>query len=426
LPNDSYIFAEDSCNYFHDQYGCTNGWVEWCDYHERYEQHDEFNLVHTRYNDEQYWCNTATECYAFQSDYDNEYYEINGYYPTEVFDVNDQCMLVTSDQACDNYYWCERCERYYTWGAYNTDYDMCENCYKNEGNDLLNRYHYSKDNGTLHFYGESKYVNPVGLGFELEIDTDYSNARENQSKLLRALHERFGERITFEHDGSLNNGFEIISAPHTKSEMDLVDWGELMRLCVEHGYRSHDTDTCGLHFHISGYMFGATKDKQYDTIAKVIAFYEYYFEDFLKLSRRDIEDYSEWADSYGIEYLNDMNDYKNSCLQIVKSRGWGVRYHAINLTNFDYSTELFKTVEFRLNKGTLNIDTFNASWDLLVTLIKNAKKVDWNDSDFFNPKKWLSGCKANTYAYIVKRHAFDGVFYLVENKKETEYTQENA
>lgn len=424
LPNDDYIFAEDTGNYFHDTYSCTDGWVYWCDYCERYEQDDDMYCVHTR-NGEEFWCQDAVENHAFQSEYDDKYYDDHYYDAVEVYDSNFSYILVTSDQASDNYYWCERCERYYTYEAFDHFNDCCIECSEPEDDDLIDRYHYSKDNGILHFYGESKYVNPVGLGFELEVDTSYDNAKRNQSALLRALKEKFGDRITFEHDSSLENGFEIISAPHTKSEMDLVEWGELMRLCVEHGYRSHDTTTCGLHFHISGYMFGATKEKQYDTIAKVIAFYEYYFEDFIKLSRRGGEVH--WAESYGIEYLNnDMSEYKSKCERIVKSRGYGSRYHAINLTNYDYSTELFKTVEFRINKGTLNIDTFNASWDLLVTLIKNAKKVDWNDTDFFNPKKWLKGCKANTYAYIVKRHAFDGVFYLVENKQETEYTQENA
>jgi hypothetical protein len=427
LPNDNYIVTGDTNNCFHDRYECMNGWVEWCDYHECYEQHDDFTCVHSNYGNDEYWCNDAVENHAFFSDYNDEWYDDRVYDCITVYDCGGREIFVTGDQASDNYYWCEQCENYYTYDAYNFDHECCYGCYEeNSGSDLINRYHYSKDNGTLHFYGESKYVNPVGLGFELEVDTSYSNAKQNQGKLLRALKERYGDRITFESDGSLENGFEIISAPHTKSEMDLVDWGELMKLCVEHGYRSHDTYTCGLHFHISGYMFGATKEKQYDTIAKVIAFYEYYFEDFIKLSRRNDYQWERWADSYNLEYLNDMADYKSKCEYIVNRQGYGDRYHAINLTNFDYGTKLYKTVEFRINKGTLNIDTFNATWDLLVTLIKNAKKVDWNDSDFFNPKKWLRGCKANTYAYIVKRHAFDGVFYLVENKQETEYTQENA
>ena len=314
---------------------------------------------------------------------------------------------------------------------YNHDAEMCYDCANSRNNAIINSYHASKNSNSLHFFGESKFTNWAGVGFELEVDTTYQNAQNNQQNLLNALKEEFGDRITFERDGSLENGFEIISAPHTKDEMSIVDWAKLLQLCKEHGYVSHDAKTCGLHFHVSGYMFGATKEKQHDTIAKVIAFYNYFYEDFVKLSRRPNEEYYSayrWANKYEIYYHNNIDTYKAECQNLVRryaQRYISDRYRAINLTNTDRN-ELFKTVEFRINRGTLNPNTFYATYDLIITLIKNAKKIDWTSPDFFNPKKWLSGCKPNTYAYIVKRNAFEGVFYLPQANTETEDTQENA
>lgn len=422
LDYDDFI-EDDNGNYYHDCYACTDDEVFYCEYHEQYErcyERDE-HTVNTRHG-EQTWCESAVDEDAFWSEYSEEYWSGNDYDYERVYYNHDGGYYIWErNEAIDYAYYCEHCDNFYTDDMYDCDNESCLRC---NYSSLINRYHYSKENGTLHFFGESKYVNPVGLGFELEIDTDYSTAQRNQVKLLKALKERFGDRITFERDGSLENGFEIISAPHTKDEMSLVDWGELMELCKEHGYKSHDAGTCGLHFHISGYMFGATKEKQYDTIAKVIAFYERYFNDFIALSRRGSE--TRWGAKYGVIYNGNMEDYKAKCKALATPNRYRDRYYAINLTNVDWSNNLYKTVEFRINRGTLNINTFNATWDLIVTMIKNAKKIDWNDSDFFNPKKWLKGCKANTYAYIVKRHAFEGTFHLINTTQETEYTQENA
>lgn len=455
--HDHYVQCND-CGMWLERDGCETTWTDdsnvyceyclennatYCDYHNSWEEHDDFYEVNVGQRYPETWCENAVNNNAFWSEYNERYYSYDHYDSVTVYGTDCE-WVYEATQANEYAYLCEECNEYFTEDAFNLDTHMCHDCTRQTQTDrgdttevvggaCVNSYHHSKDNGTLHFFGESKYVNPVGTGFELEVDTTSSNARENQQKLLVAIKQRFGDRVTFERDGSLCNGFEIISAPHTKSEMENVNWAELLQLCTEHGYKSHDYKTCGLHFHVSGYMFGATKEKQHDNIAKVIAFYNHFYDDFVKLSRRPSEwNYSaeHWADKYGVYFNGDMNEYKNECKKIVKNyatiRWYGERYHAINLTNVDLSTNLFNTVEFRINRGTLNPNTFYASYDMIVTMIKNAKKMDWNSPDFFNPKKWFSGCKPNTYAYIVKRNAFEGVFYLAQANNDTEYTQENA
>ena len=430
IDDHNYVTTYDGDHFCDD---CEYDNVFWCDYHEQYERYpDDARTVYACNGNTEQWCESAVEYGAFWCYYNEEYYSNDFYDSEEVFNQYGEYETWERYTARDNAYYCDECGCYFTESAYDFEAGMCDGCASESHRstnplNLLKSYHTSKNNNTLQFYGESKYVNPVGLGFELEIDTTYSNAQENQGKLLLALHEAFGDRLTYETDGSLENGFEIISAPHTKSEMYLVDWTKMLELCREHGYTSHDNGNCGLHFHVSGYMFGATKEKQYDTIAKVIAFYEYHYNEFVKISRRDDYHAGRWAGKYGLRYTN-MEEYKTGCLNIVKryATGWdNDRYKAINLTNRSRDG-LFKTVEFRINRGTLNPNTFYASFDMILQLIKNAKKISWDDPNFFEPKKWFSGCKANTYAYIVKRGAFDSTFYVPQANNETEYTQENV
>jgi hypothetical protein len=426
LEEDTYI-EDNNGNYYHDNYRCTDNEVFWCEYHEQYERYidTDCRTVNTRYG-EQTWCESACYDHAFWSEYSEEYWSNSDYYARRVYNSNRNYQVWTDNEADDNACWCDRCENYFESDWYDYDAECCIEC---AGGDAvngacINTYHTSKNSNSLDFFGTSHFTKWAGFGGELEIDTTYDNARENQQKLLNALKEEFGDRITFERDGSLDNGFEIITAPHTKEEMDTVDWAKLMQLCKDYGYRSHDTSTCGLHFHVSGNMFGATREKMFDTIAKVIAFYERYFDDFVKLSRRGGA--SRWASNYGLTYNGNMNDYKQRCRAIVDRMDYNDRYYAINLTNTcrEDGTKVFRTVEFRINRGTLNYNTFRASYNLIYNLIKNAKKISWDDPNFFDPKKWLKGCEANTYAYINKRNAFEGVFYMPQTQANTEYTQE--
>jgi hypothetical protein len=57
-------------------------------------------------------------------------------------------------------------------------------------------------------------------------------------------------------DGSLNDGFEIVTHPHTLSDYQTnFNWEFIPKLKQE-GFRSWNTDTCGLHVHVSRTAFG--------------------------------------------------------------------------------------------------------------------------------------------------------------------------
>jgi hypothetical protein len=57
-------------------------------------------------------------------------------------------------------------------------------------------------------------------------------------------------------DGSLSDGFEVVTHPHTLTEYQSnFNWEFIPKLKRE-GYRSWNTDTCGLHVHVSRTAFG--------------------------------------------------------------------------------------------------------------------------------------------------------------------------
>jgi hypothetical protein len=57
-------------------------------------------------------------------------------------------------------------------------------------------------------------------------------------------------------DGSLNDGFEIVTHPHTLSDYQTNFNWEFMPKLKREGFRSWNTDTCGLHVHVSRTAFG--------------------------------------------------------------------------------------------------------------------------------------------------------------------------
>lgn len=199
------------------------------------------------------------------------------------------------------------------------------------------------------------------MGVELEIDKggeDIGNADD-----LLDVANRGGEHIYCKHDGSISNGFEIVSHPMTleyhKSNMN---WQEVFENAVSMNYRSHQTSTCGLHVHINRTALGRTLDTQEDVISRIVYFVENHWNELLKFSRRTEENINRWANRYGIS-ATAKDTYKNA-----KNKHMG-RYVAVNLENYD-------TIEFRIFRGTLRYKTFIAVLQLVYEICRFAIQLD--------------------------------------------------
>lgn len=236
----------------------------------------------------------------------------------------------------------------------------------------------------------------AGVGVELEVDiTEGGSARYMQRALNRIDRITNSNRVYFNNDCSLRNGFEIISRPHTLDAFDTTPWAEIMDACKENGFASHDAGTCGLHFHFSRLMFGDDEDTQDDNIAKLMQFFEFYWDDIVKVSRRE-GNQLRWCGRKGYVSKKRIKKYvKDKC---------GGHDESINNANTD-------TVEIRVMRGTLNIDTFNASLDFLVTLIKNACRIGWDE--VCEADEMLKGIKNETADYLMRRGAFYREAYAI-------------
>ncbi|MBQ7033884.1 MAG: amidoligase family protein [Clostridia bacterium] len=208
------------------------------------------------------------------------------------------------------------------------------------------------------FYGSGN----LFMGVELEIDKGGED-NENAEALLDIAN-RYKEHMYCKHDGSIDNGFEMVSHPMSlEYHMSEMNWGDIFRHAVSMDYRSHQTSTCGLHIHVSRSAFGKSIDEQEDVISRIVYFVENHWNELLKFSRRTEETINRWASRYGIS-TTAKDTYKNA-----KDRHMG-RYVAVNLENYS-------TIEFRLFRGTLCYKTFVATLQLIYEICRFA--IQMND-----------------------------------------------
>ena len=243
------------------------------------------------------------------------------------------------------------------------DSRLCESCYDDQSNAARNRnkyiqdYSYKPSPDFFYHDNDSAYTPtahkelPVAyFGVELEIDQRGSRDTEDPEYLAKHYStevEGFTDHFYIKYDGSLNNGMEIVSHPHTYSSHYHLDlWKRIMQIARSNGYTSHDACSCGLHFHISRNSLGRTRQEQDDTAYKMVLMAEVMWEDFVRFSRRTSFSYCHkhnvWVKSDSFDKFKD------------KTRGNMSRHNAVNLSNTS-------TVEFRLIRGTINYNTFIAS-----------------------------------------------------------------
>ena len=218
------------------------------------------------------------------------------------------------------------------------------------------------------FYGTDS---PLFMGIELEIDGGGEN-HDNAGELL-AIDDL--DRIYCKHDGSLDEGFEIVSHPATlEYHRNSMQWSKIMEHALYMGYTSHNAGTCGLHIHISRNALGEEYDQQEQNIAKILYFVEKHWNKMLRFSRRTEYQLDRWASRYGIEPHEQPEDI------LKKAKNGCGRYKAINLLNWH-------TVEFRLFRGTLKYSTFMATLQLVSDLCKyctsltaeELQQASWRD-----------------------------------------------
>lgn len=226
----------------------------------------------------------------------------------------------------------------------NNDLPYCDSCYDDNDDSVIHDYSYKPD---PIFYGDGNRF----FGVELEIDRAGEDSYHAQQILDIA--NRNADYIYCKHDGSLDEGFEIVTHPMTLGyHRENMPWLQIADKAIRMGYTSHQAETCGLHVHVNRDAFGDTETQQDAVIARILYFFEKNWEELLKFSRRTEHQLKRWAARYGYK------EHPREILDHAKNGYNGGRYTCVNITNFN-------TIEFRMFRGTLKYNTIIATLQMI-------------------------------------------------------------
>lgn len=286
------------------------------------------------------------------------------------FNFNDNSICAGCFE--DNYSSCSECgENYYL-----NDGPVCScgDCDEDSDSDLIHGYTFKPKK--LNFRGKSGLRMPA-FGTEVEIEVKSGTRHEIAELCLSKLSEK---EIYLKEDGSLSHGLEIVTHPATLYEHKKINYAGLFKALSKAGAKSHDTETCGLHFHID-----KSKMKESHRI-RFGAFFAINKEIMQVLARRKADRWAKFKD----KNFDNMNAFRHS----------NERYEAVNWTPEN-------TVEIRIFKGTLKFETFMASMELCQAIYS----FTLNDSSFENvalemPAMWKKFIKFINGKYQAPKFPF--------------------
>lgn len=275
--------------------------------------------------------------------------------------------------------YCEDCYHDYVHNC-----DECDTDYWHEDShdcdDISNLVHDYSYRPRPHFFGEGKYY----FGFELEVESNNNSRKQGANYVIDNL----GSHAYLKRDASLDEGFEIVTHPHTLDEYQKNFNWDCMSGLRRLGYRSWDTRTCGLHVHVSRTAFGEI-NKQADLL-KAQA-HELRFIKLIYDNQRQIERLAGRSSSYA--RFNDKGNLANR----VKYGQQDDRYEAVNSQNSE-------TLEVRVFKGSLKPARVLSAIELVHASVEYTRDLKVNGSN--RALKWINFVRfvadnENTYPNLV-------------------------
>jgi hypothetical protein len=205
------------------------------------------------------------------------------------------------------------------------------------------------------------------MGFELE--TELNNTTSGGYREAVALVKPLEESgvCYLKSDASINGtGFEIVTHPHTLSAYEQASelWDYIEKLRTDYKARSWDTDSCGLHVHVSRSAFksGAHTHRFLSLIYRNP-------KEMMKLAGRKNSRYAQFSDVYkpdewGIPRF-DLRDK-------IHGRNFTERYSAVN-TNNDY------TLELRFFRGNMKREGVMSALELCHASVEYTRDLSVSD-----------------------------------------------
>jgi len=186
------------------------------------------------------------------------------------------------------------------------------------------------------------------LGVELEVDGGYGAA--NLAGDLKAIPNADDMFYLMEDSSLSSRGLEIATMPCTLSfHREKYPWEPIIRQCLNHDYKSHNTSTCGMHIH-------ASKDRMTTEDKTKLAWFVYQQQANLEiLARRKNNRYCR---------------FKNLVDGPTDSLGCSPnKYEALNWGGS-------QTVEFRLWRGSLRLETILGTLDVTDAILHFVREME--------------------------------------------------
>lgn len=358
-------------------HSCAEAHAHWCAHCEEWTTGETYT-VYTN-DGEQRWCESCVDNDAVTCHCCGEYYSEDNYDVREV-DVYDAGYVYLCDNCrYDNYSYCNICDRYVhdSDSYYDDDEDeyYCPDCWERHQRERRGLQGYGHTCGMRFFKDDGSCVESLWgddshrLFLGIELETDYNDdAPELACDIIDAVSP---EAFCCKRDGSLHSeGVEIVSQPATPLwHLNSGKWEDIIRIVREHGGKSHDAGTCGLHIHLS--KSALTADAAY----RIDRLFHRFSWQILKFSRRSFASLR-WCRLDSDDPLASIEDLDE------RKRRWSgnkyERYDAVNTTNE-------QTVEIRMWRGTLNRTTLRATIEFTagLALVCNdlndtmAEKLTW-------------------------------------------------
>jgi hypothetical protein len=256
--------------------------------------------------------------------------------------------------------YCPRCDKRFPVTPENPEEKLCPNCRKREV--ILPYHHYQPP---LKFYGDDKNGSVPFMGIELEVDNG-GHSDENAKRLVRMVNKPNENFVYCSHDSSIHDGFEIITQPATYEYHSSIKniYKEAFQMLKQNRYLSHDTETCGMHIHFNRTFFGENESK---CLKRLYVMIDKFWKELVIFSRRNVykmERYSKKTEIRDVDsVIRTVNRQGGTS---TRDRYHEYHYYALNITNPN-------TIEIRMYRGTLNINTFIATIQLTNNMVIAAK-----------------------------------------------------
>ena len=341
----------------------------------------------------------------------------------DIGSANENFFTVDGNQlwceSCAEYNasWCDYCEEYVSTGTcYVQDRDggycddcignanYCENCdeYNMDGCDcepdanIIHDYSYRPDpvfHGTTNddrlFFGiEIEVENPARHGYGHKVEAaEYAQAHLEPIDLAY-----------LKNDGSLSNGFEVVTHPMTHdfymNEAPEL-WNTLEYLRTNMEMRSWSTQTCGLHIHISrtGFKGGAHMHRFLNLV--------YSNEDFYSMMAG--RNSSRWAKFDDVEQSTwtDMDEWGNRNYKTWRSFREKIQYGRRSDRYSAVNTQNAHTLEMRIFKGSLKTSRIKAMISLAHASVEFTRNLTVQDvmAGALNSDTFMTYIDANASMY---------------------------